>query len=131
MGTDGRQGTGTDETDGASGPCPFLYAMGLIGQKWKMPVIWYIARSEPVRYNELRRAVAGITPTMLAKCLSELERDGLVERREFPESPPHVEYSLAPDGRALLPALREVYAWGRRRMLRDAGKPDKEDTAWG
>lgn len=115
-----------DATD-ASGPCPFLYAMSLVGQKWKMPIIWYIARSDgPIRYNELRREVSGITPTMLAKCLSELERDGLVERRQFPETPPHVEYSLTSDGQALLPALREIYAWGKALMGRDAGRAGRQ-----
>ena len=57
--------------------CPILYAMELIGQKWKLPILWYIADSEnqTLRYKALERKVVGITPTMLTKCLRELEHD--------------------------------------------------------
>lgn len=101
-----------------AGQCPILYAMDLIGQKWKLPILWYIADKGPIRYNELRRDVVGITPTMLTKCLGELEEAGLIERHQFPEIPPHVEYSLTPDGESLLPTLRELYDWADARMRR-------------
>lgn len=99
---------GLVEGDMYAGQCPILYAMDLIGQKWKLPILWYIADKGPIRYNELRRDVVGITPTMLTKCLGELEEAGLIERHQFPEIPPHVEYSLTPDGESLLPTLREL-----------------------
>ena len=47
--------------------CPILYAMEIIGQKWKLPILWYIADKQVIRYNELKRKVVGITPTMLTK----------------------------------------------------------------
>ena len=57
--------------------CPNLFAMDLIGQKWKLPILWYIADAEnqTLRYRELERKVVGITATMLTKCLRELEQD--------------------------------------------------------
>lgn len=57
--------------------CPILFAMDLIGQKWKLPILWYIADAEnqTLRYRELERKVVGITATMLTKCLRELEQD--------------------------------------------------------
>ena len=51
--------------------CPILYAMEILGSKWKLPIIWYLADNEnnTLRYNELQRKLNGITSTMLAKCL--------------------------------------------------------------
>lgn len=99
-------------------PCPILYAMELIGQKWKLPILWYLADAEgqTLRYKELERKVVGITPTMLTKCLRELETDSLVSRRQYPTIPPTVEYTLADRGCKLIPALEEVYRWAETQM---------------
>lgn len=92
-------------------PCPLLRALSVIGGKWKLPILWHLCDGA-VRYGELKRGVRGVTHMMLAQCLRELEADGLVSRRDYGERPPRVEYSLTERGRALLPALRELYAWG-------------------
>lgn len=99
-------------------PCPILYAMEIIGQKWKLPILWYIAdnQNQTLRYRELERKVVGITPTMLTKCLRELEDDGLVHREQYPTIPPTVEYSLTDRGRTLIPALESVYQWAEGQM---------------
>ena len=99
-------------------PCPILFAMKLIGHKWKLPILWYIAaaNSGAIRYRELERKVVGITPTMLTKCLREMESDGLVRRKQYNTIPPAVEYSLAEYGRKLIPALDSVYTWGESVM---------------
>lgn len=98
--------------------CPILYAMELIGQKWKLPILWYLADAEnqTLRYRELERKVVGITATMLTKCLRELEADGLISRRQYNTIPPTVEYSLAEKGRSLIPALESVYDWADQQM---------------
>lgn len=77
--------------------CPILYVMNLIGQKWKLPILWYIADAEnqTLRYRELERKVTSITATMLTKCLRELEQDGFITRKQYSTIPPTVEYSLA------------------------------------
>ena len=96
--------------------CPILYAMELFGQKWKLPILWYIGENEVIRYNELQRKVVGITATMLSKCLKELERDNLVHRKQYMTIPPVVEYSLTDLGKSLLPALDSIYQWSENQM---------------
>ena len=60
--------------------------------------------------------MVGITPTMLTKCLRELEADSLVRRTQYHTIPPTVEYTLADRGRKLIPALEEVYRWAETQM---------------
>ena len=98
--------------------CPILYAMGIIGQKWKLPILWYIADadSQTLRYRELERKVVGITATMLTKCLRELEADGLVARTQYSTIPPTVEYALTERGKTLIPVLESVYSWADQQM---------------
>ena len=96
--------------------CPILHVFRRIGGKWKLPILWHLADQETVRYNELKRSVRGVTNMMLTKCLRELEDYGLVLRRQYNEVPPRVEYSLSERGKKLLPALEELYAWGREQL---------------
>ena len=96
--------------------CPILYAMDIFGQKWKLPILWYIAEGEVLRYKELQRKVVGITPTMLTKSLRELENDRLVRRRQYDTIPPTVEYSLTERGKSLIPALESLYRWAEQEM---------------
>ena len=96
--------------------CPILYAMKLVGQKWKLPILWYIADKKIIRYNELQRKVVGVTATMLTKCLRELENDKLVERKQYNTIPPLVEYSLTKNGKSLIPALNSLYIWADKQM---------------
>ena len=107
------EGQNIYETD-----CPILYAMRIIGQKWKLPILWYIADAEnqTMRYKELERKVVGITATMLTKCLRELEADGLIRRTQYNTIPPTVEYSLMELGESLIPALETVYHWAEGQM---------------
>jgi len=86
--------------------------MNLIGQKWKIPVLWNISLSERIHYNELKRLVAPITNTVLTRCLRDLEKDGLVTRFNYNTIPPSVEYGLSERGRSLLPVLEAMYKWG-------------------
>ena len=100
--------------------------MELIGQKWKLPILWYIADADhqTLRYRELERKVVGITPTMLTKCLRELEQDGLVCRKQYNTIPPTVEYSLGERGKTLIPALESVYQWAQEQMEEEGAHSD-------
>ena len=71
--------------------------MELIGQKWKLPILWYIADADhqTLRYRELERKVVGITATMLTKCLRELERDGFITNAAGQEAPTSISWGLA------------------------------------
>lgn len=96
--------------------CPIIYALDIIGGKWKLPVLWYLADKKVVRYNDLKRSVKGVTNMMLTKCLRELEEHNLVHRTDYREIPPRVEYSLTEYGNELIPALKNLYKWGERRI---------------
>lgn len=95
--------------------CPAEVTLNVIGGRWKIPILWHLSR-ETLRFSELQRAVDGITQKMLTQQLREMERDGVVNRRVYPEVPPKVEYSLTPLGRSLEPVVQAMCRWGVRRM---------------
>lgn len=105
--------------DLAQEKCGVIYALELIGGKWRLPVLWKLSKQENIRYNELRRQLHGITNTMLTRVLVDLENSGLVLRHEFETVPPHVEYSLTESGKSIIPALEIIGAWGRIKMAED------------
>jgi DNA-binding HxlR family transcriptional regulator len=96
--------------------CPIVYALNIIGQKWKIPVLWNISEYGSLHYNELKRVIAPITNTMLTRCLRELEESGMVRRLNHNTIPPSVEYCLTERGKSLMPALRELYRWGKEQQ---------------
>lgn len=92
--------------------CPIIYAMELVGSKWKMPILWNLTREDNLHYNELKRRIKGITNTMLTRALRELEDDGLLVRVSAGSVPPSVTYHLTDEGKGLIPSLDGLYAWG-------------------
>ena len=102
--------------------CPVIYALDIVGQKWKLPIMWYLLEAEPARYNELKRRIKGITNMMLTKSLKELEEHNLIVRTQYETIPPKVEYSLTERGKKLLPALNELNKWGKEQLKLDKCK---------
>lgn len=96
--------------------CVMIYAMEIIGGKWRLPIVWKLYQNKTMRYNELKRNLVGITNIMLTRSLQSLEADGLVNRVEFNQIPPRVEYSLTDNGLRLVPALEIIFNWGKERM---------------
>lgn len=92
--------------------CPIIYAMDIIGSKWKLPILWNLTREDNLHYNELKRRIRGITNTMLTRALRQLMDDGIIERHCAGTVPPSVTYSLTEIGYQLLPSLDSLYAWG-------------------
>lgn len=92
--------------------CALDVTMELVGGKWKTIVLWYL-RKDKKRFSELRKLIPGITEKMLSLQLRQLEKDGFVSRKVFPEVPPRVEYTLTAHGKTLLPLLEEIAKWGR------------------
>lgn len=90
----------------------FSYTLSIIGGKYKMAIIYWIAEKNVVRYNELKRLLGAISHKMLSSTLKELEADGIVERKAYPEVPPRVEYRLTTRGRSLVPVLDAMCYWG-------------------
>ena len=95
---------------------PFAYAMSLIGGKWKMHILFWLWKKEVLRYSELKRTVGKITHKMLSTQLKELEADGLIARREYPQVPPKVEYSMSERGLTLMPVLQSLCEWGNEHI---------------
>jgi DNA-binding HxlR family transcriptional regulator len=85
-------------------------AFGFLGKRWN-GVILATLLSGPGGFSELRRAVAGISDSVLSERLSELCGAGLVERKVEDGPPVAVDYQLTAAGQALLPALNELSAW--------------------
>lgn len=98
---------------------PFRYTLSIIGGKWKMLLLYIIAEYQPIRYNELQRKVGKITYKTLSVQLKELEADGLLTRKEYPQIPPKVEYSLSDKGVSLLPVLDAMCYWGQEHVPQD------------
>jgi DNA-binding HxlR family transcriptional regulator len=81
-----------------------------VGDKWSVFVIMMLG-SGPLRFNELKRLVGGISQRMLTLTLRGLERDGLVTRTVFPTIPPRVDYELTDLGRGLLKPVEALGKW--------------------
>jgi DNA-binding HxlR family transcriptional regulator len=94
-------------------PCGFEAALAVIGGKWKLLILFHLAKG-PHRYSDLRRAVTGVSDKMLTQQLKELQADGIVDRRDYQEVPPRVDYSLTDTdlGRTLVVAIAPLCAWG-------------------
>lgn len=91
--------------------CPLSQAMELIGGKWKMQILCSLYNNGPTRYNQLKRTLDGVSNTVLAGALRELERSGLVARAEFLEVPVRVEYQITDPCRVLIPILDALGNW--------------------
>ncbi|MER2037816.1 MAG: helix-turn-helix domain-containing protein [Solibacillus sp.] len=91
---------------------PFGYTISVIGGKWKMLIIYLLAENQTVRFNDLKRKIGAITYKTLSSQLKELEADGMVIRKEYPQVPPKVEYSLTQKAETLLPVLEQLCEWG-------------------
>ena len=91
---------------------PFGYTLSVIGGKWKMLIIYLLAENQPVRFNDMKRKIGTITFKILSSQLKELEADGMVIRKEYPQIPPKVEYSLTHKSKTLLPVLEKLCEWG-------------------
>ncbi len=94
--------------------CPLQHAMEMIGGKWKIAILCSLSVDGKVRYNDLKRKISGISNTMLAKSLRELEDDGLVNRTEFVEVPIRVEYEITEKAKELGPILAQLAQWGAK-----------------
>jgi DNA-binding HxlR family transcriptional regulator len=97
--------------------CPLEKSMSLIGGKWRVSIICALHNDGTTRYSELKRKIHGITNTMLACALKELEKHGLVYRKQHAGMPVRVEYSLTEACAGLLPILNKLALWGS--SLRD------------
>jgi DNA-binding HxlR family transcriptional regulator len=99
--------------------CPIVYALSIIGQKWKIPILWHLSEHDILRYSQIKRDIYGITNIMLTKSLHELEAHQLISRKQYDIIPPRVEYSLTKRGKELIPFLKALDLWGKEQIALD------------
>lgn len=97
-----------------AGKCPAEPTVGVIGGRWKVPVLWQLFAGTK-RFNELKRALPDCTAKVLTQQLRELEADGVVRRKVYAQVPPKVEYSLTERGTSLKPVVEAMCRWAAKR----------------
>lgn len=93
--------------------CSIRVVLDRIADKWTIMVMNLLTGGTPRRFNELRRAIEGISQKMLTQSLRDLERDGLIARTVYAEVPPRVEYALTPLGETLCLPIAGLGEWAR------------------
>ena len=96
--------------------CPISATIELIGGKWKT-IILYSLSTGTKRFGEIAVRIPNISRKVLTEQLKELESDGLVQREQYNEIPPRVDYSLTDMGKSLMPLFREMEIWGTENVL--------------
>ena len=92
----------------------FSYALSLISGKHKMVILYCLMEFEVVRFNELKRYIKNVSDKTLSSNLKELEKNRLIIRKEYPQIPPKVEYSLSEMGKSLMGVLDQLCVWGEK-----------------
>lgn len=91
--------------------CPLEYGLDIFGGKWKSRIICVLAEKKILRYSTLRKEMVNITDAVLAATLKELICDEIIERKQYDEIPPRVEYSLTSKGKSVVPILQSICKW--------------------
>ena len=99
--------------------CAVACTAEIIGSKWTAIIVHDLSEGAR-RFSELERACPGISPRTLSERLDMLERQGIVARESFPESPPRVEYELTQKGKALLPIIHAMSEFGHAWLVHDS-----------
>jgi DNA-binding HxlR family transcriptional regulator len=98
-----------------SADCPTRQILDRVGDKWAV-LILLLLQEQPIRFNQLRRTIEGISQKMLSQVLKSLERDGLIRRRAIATVPVTVEYSITPLGVTLAAAVDPLRDWAERHL---------------
>ena len=88
----------------------------MIGGTWKIEILFYIALKAVRHFGHLRRCIGNISESTLSKQLKELVSDGFLERKDFGEIPPRVEYRLTSQGESFVPILLAMKHWGEEEL---------------
>jgi DNA-binding HxlR family transcriptional regulator len=107
--------------------CPSQSILALIGSKWSMLILCTL-RDGACRTNALKRRLDGVSAKMLTQTLRELERHGIVQREDFGEVPPRVEYRLSALGRSLAALVVEIERWVETHYDRMSGSARRYDA---
>ncbi|HIV34040.1 MAG TPA: helix-turn-helix transcriptional regulator [Candidatus Blautia intestinigallinarum] len=99
--------------------CPVETTLTLIGDKWKVLILRDLLPGTK-RFGELKKSIGNVSQKVLTAQLRDMEKSGLVNRKVYPEVPPHVEYSLTELGRSLQPILDALRDWGEEYKAKNA-----------
>jgi DNA-binding HxlR family transcriptional regulator len=102
--------------------CPVAFTSRVLGGRWKPRIVWALIREGALRFSELRRRCPQISDRILSKELKELAESGLVERRDFGQTPPRTEYRLTELGLTLSPVMAAMAQWGMENRARVEGR---------
>lgn len=91
----------------------------LLHGKWELQIMLEVCRADVLRFGEYKRRLPNITNSVLTAALRNLERWGLISRKQFNEIPPRVEYAPTEKGKSLLPVCYEIIKWGAENNLDD------------
>ena len=94
--------------------CAVIDIWEVLGRRWSLLIIKNLSTKDTIRFNELKRALNGISSTVLSERLLELEREGLVSKKIYPEVPPRVEYSLTTQAKEIEVIIKELGRWVNR-----------------
>ncbi|MCM3161451.1 helix-turn-helix domain-containing protein [Metabacillus litoralis] len=108
--------------------CEKELTLSIISGKWKIVILWHIGFEGPHRFGQLQRLFKSISNRILTKQLRELELDGILYRKIYPEVPPRVEYHITERGETILPIIDAMYKWGEENMSYYAKRLDQEDS---
>lgn len=111
--------------------CTVEATLNLIGGKWKGVILYRLLVGDVLRFNELRKLLPNITQRMLTNQLRELESDGLVARKIYPEVPPKVEYRLTEYGQTLAPIIHALKEWGDTHIKMQTVQAQQAQTGGG
>ncbi len=94
--------------------CPIRHVIDRFGDKWSLLVLFALWKNESgvMRFSDLHRFMSDCSQKMLSQTLKRLEKNHLVNRKQYPEIPPRVEYSLTPLGKSLMPNIIPLINWG-------------------
>ena len=93
--------------------CPVEYTASIMGNKWKCLILRELLTGTK-RFNELTKAIIGVSAKVLTENLRELEKDGIVNRKTYAVVPPKVEYSLTEKGNDLKPIIDQMQEYGMK-----------------
>jgi DNA-binding HxlR family transcriptional regulator len=91
--------------------------IAMLEGRWKLLILFQLFGGQVRRFSDLERAIPAVTQKMLAQQLRQLEADGIITRKVYPEIPPKVEYSLTKWGQSLCPALDALLKWSAKRPV--------------
>jgi DNA-binding HxlR family transcriptional regulator len=116
-----KEGDITKKT-GVSNKCEVANIWEVLGKRWSLLILKNLSTKEVIRFNELKKVLSGISSTVLSERLLELEREGLVSKKIYPEIPPKVEYSLTRRAKELEVILKELGRWVNRWKAHEEAK---------